>query len=272
MSNLFYSSMFSVLSQWSDFKVSKHLYKSYFDLQKKNSSSSSKTDEAEKDKNKDTVDKSKLKNYTTDKLGSVTSGVTAAYSKVKAAFEVKEGKEFDKDAAYNAAYSFVNSYNDMMSLAGNSGNATVTGKMDFIRSMTDSRQSVLADAGITINDDGTLNLDMKTFMDASENQLRAVFTETNSFGNFVDNTASSLNKFANSSYYKSLTGTPSASSTANSSSNASSASSSSESKKTESSKEQDSKTNPLYDKFGKPSASTTTTTPGTAKEILDYIV
>jgi len=78
--NFFYSSMSSVLSQWSDFRVSKNLYKEYFAMQKENNTSS-----AENAVNKYINEKTKSK--TQDKLKTYSDNLTSAVEKAEKAFE-----------------------------------------------------------------------------------------------------------------------------------------------------------------------------------------
>lgn len=211
-SDLFYTNMYSIMYQWSDFRVSKNLYRAYFNQQKANSTDSDETETKTK-----TVDTSKLTNLTTDKLSTLTSDVTSAYSALKTKLEADdEDSEFDFDAAYDAASAFVNSYNDMVAGISKSGNSTVAGKASYINAMTSSYRSDLANIGITVEDDGTLTINEDTFKSASQSQLQSVFTDKNSFGKFINSTVSDLYSYSVSSSYTTANKTASTSSSSTS--------------------------------------------------------
>ena len=158
--NFFYSSMSSVLSQWSDFRVSKNLYKEYFAMQKENNTSS-----AENAVNKYINEKTKSK--TQDKLKTYSDNLTSAVEKAEKAFEAdtKTG-EIDIDKAYSAASDFVDSYNQLVSSIRSSGNMAVSNRSEYIANMTNAYTRKLAAVGITTNSDGTLKLDKEVFAKA----------------------------------------------------------------------------------------------------------
>lgn len=189
LNSTFYTSMSNVLTQWSDFKVSKNLYKAYFDMQKSQSTSSSdKTTEKKTTTSKNNVD---------DKLGTLSDSVTKAFSNLESAFAIdsKTG-EMDYDKAYSAANSFVNSYNDLMTSIKSSGDKSISGKQEFITNMTNAQTKKLNNAGISINSDGTLTLDKESFMTADTAQLEAIFGKKDSFANFVSRQAAQLKAYS----------------------------------------------------------------------------
>lgn len=189
LNSTFYTSMSNVLTQWSDFKVSKNLYKAYFDMQK--SQKTSGTDETAKKQN------TKTKNTVEDKLGTLSDSVTKAFGNLESTFSVdsKTG-EMDYDKAYSAAESFVKSYNDLVSSIRTSGDKSVSNKHEFITNMTNAQTKKLNNAGISINSDGTLTLDKESFMTADTAQLEAIFGKKDSFANFVSRQAAQLKAYS----------------------------------------------------------------------------
>lgn len=193
--NFFYSSMSSVLSQWSDFRVSKNLYKEYFAMQKENNTSS-----AENAVNKYINEKTKSR--TQDKLKTYSDNLTAAVEKAEKAFEAdtKTG-EIDTDKAYSAASDFVDSYNQLVSSIRTSGNMAVSNRSEYIANMTNAYTRKLAAVGITTNSDGTLKLDKEVFAKADEKAYNDVFGK-NSFASYMKTQAKGLSAYSQTNLYQ----------------------------------------------------------------------
>lgn len=194
--NFFYSSMSSVLSQWSDFRVSKNLYKEYFAMQKENNTSS-----AENAVNKYINEKTKSK--TQDKLKTYSDNLASAVEKAEKAFEkdTKTG-EIDTDKAYSAASDFVDSYNQLVSSIRTSGNAAVSNRSEYIANMTNAYTRKLAAVGITTNSDGTLKLDKEAFVKADEKAYSDVFGGKNSFASYMKTQSKGLSAYSQTSLYQ----------------------------------------------------------------------
>lgn len=194
----FYSSMSNVLNQWSDFRVSKNLYKEYFAMQKQQDTSSSESYIQK------LINGSTEKVYE-DKLGSLSNAVSEAVSKLETAFaENEETGEIDYDAAYTAAESFVKSYNDFVSGIGSSGDSTVSNKDTFVANMTNAYTKRLENVGISVGADGTLSIDKEAFNSASASQLDRVFGKEDSFASFMGEQAKQLEAYAESDRYNKL--------------------------------------------------------------------
>lgn len=189
LNSTFYTSMSNVLTQWSDFKVSKNLYKAYFDMQKSQNTSSSETASEKKT--------TKTKTNVEDKLGTLSDSVTKAFGSLESAFAIdsKTG-EMDYEKAYSAANSFVNSYNDLVTSIKGSGDKSISGKYEFITNMTNAQTKKLNNAGVSVNSDGTLTLDKDSFMTADTAQLEAIFGKKDSFANFVSRQAAQLKAYS----------------------------------------------------------------------------
>ena len=193
-----YSSMSNVINQWSDFRVSKNLYKEYFAMQKSENTSSSESYIQK------LINTSTEKVYE-DRLGSLSNAVSESVKKLEAAFaEDKETGEIDYDAAYTAAENFVKSYNDFVSGIGSSGDSTVSNKDSFVANMTNAYTGRLEKAGISIGSDGTLSIDKDAFNSATASQLDKVFGKEDSFASFMGEQAKQLEAYAESDRYNKL--------------------------------------------------------------------
>ncbi len=197
--NNFYSSMSNVLTQWSDFRVSKNLYQAYFDMQKSENGGSSEESYIQK-----LINGSTEKLYE-DKLGSLSQAVSESVEKLEKAFAIdEETDEIDYDAAYSAAESFINSYNDFVANTGSSGDKTVSNKNTFIGNMTTAYTRRLEKAGVSIGSDGTLSIDKEAFNSATASQLEQAFGKEDSFASFMGEQARQLEAYAQSDIYNRL--------------------------------------------------------------------
>lgn len=193
-----YSSMSNVINQWSDFRVSKNLYKEYFAMQKSEDTSSSESYIQK------LINTSTEKVYE-DKLGSLSNAVSESAKKLEAAFaEDKETGEIDYDAAYTAAENFVKSYNDFVSGIGSSGDSTVSNKNSFVANMTNAYTNRLDKVGISVKSDGTLAIDKEAFNSATATQLDRVFGKEDSFASFMGEQSKQLEAYAESDRYNKL--------------------------------------------------------------------
>ncbi len=197
--NNFYSSMSNILTQWSDFRVSKNLYQAYFDMQKSENGSSSEESYIQK-----LINGSTEKLYE-DKLGSLSQAVSESVEKLEKAFAIdEETDEIDYDAAYSAAESFINSYNDFVTNTGSSGDKTVSNKNTFIGNMTTAYTRRLEKAGVSIGSDGTLSINKEAFNSATASQLEQAFGKEDSFASFMGEQARQLEAYAQSDIYNRL--------------------------------------------------------------------
>ena len=197
--DLFYNSMSSVLAQWSDFRVSRNLYRPYFNMQKAKAGSSSETQAAKTAEKKTSSSKAY---QTADKLKSTASALSASSKSLETAFakDAKTG-EPDTEKAYNAAKSFIDSYNGLYSAIRGSGNKSLSAKSEFMSNMTTAYGRALGKAGITRNADGTLSIDREKFESASCDELDAIFGSKGSFASFASGQADSLAKYAETDAY-----------------------------------------------------------------------
>lgn len=192
----FFSSMSNVVSQWSDFRVSKNLYQAYFDMQKTQQQGSSDESYIQK-----LINGSTEKLYE-DKLGSLSKAVSESVEKLDKVFGIdEETEEIDYAAAYTAAEDFISSFNQFVKDTSSSGNQTVSNKNDFISNMTTAYTRRLENVGVTVGTDGTLSIDKETFNNATFSQLQRVFGEEDSFASFMGEQAKQLQAYAESDRY-----------------------------------------------------------------------
>lgn len=82
--------------------------------------------------------------------------------------------EYDRDAVYSAASSFVDKYNTLMSSAAKSENTRVTSAYSGLSNLTNSYKRTLEDIGITIGDDKKLKIDKEKFNEADIEKVKSV--------------------------------------------------------------------------------------------------
>ena len=202
--SLFYSSMSSVLNQWSDFRVSRNLYKSYFDMQKTNAKSAAE-EAASKITEKSDSSKTSSTAYSAsknDKLKTYADNVSSSVKNLETAFkaDTKTG-ETDMDKAYDAAKSFVDSFNELYSSTRGSGNSTVSNKSEFISKMTSAYSNKLSDVGISVGSDGKLSIDKDAFKSASSDDLDKIFGKKDSFASFMSTQADAVSAYSQTAAY-----------------------------------------------------------------------
>jgi hypothetical protein len=196
--------MSSVLNQWSDFRVSKNLYKSYFDMQKTNAKSASE-EAAKKISDKVESKKTESKAYSAsknDKLKTYADNVSKAVSNLESAFKTDNATgEIDRSKAFEAASSFVDSFNELYSSTRGSGNSTVSNKSEFIAKMTSAYSNKLSDVGISVGSDGRLSIDKDTFNSASSDELNKIFGKKDSFSSFMSSQADAVSAYSQTAAY-----------------------------------------------------------------------
>ncbi len=193
--------MSNVLNQWSDFRVSKNLYKSYFAMQKSNAADSAKEAVSKFENTKKTTS-SAYSASANDKLKTYSSDLKNAVSNLESAFkeDAKTG-EVDNDKAFSAAQSFVDSYNKLYSSTRSSGNSTVSGKSEFVSKMTTAYSNKLGKVGISVGSDGKLSIDKDTFNNSSAEAREEIFGKKNSYASFMSEQATAMNAYAQSAAY-----------------------------------------------------------------------
>ena len=191
------NSMYSTLSQYSSVKSGAYgkLTKAYY---AKNSDTSKKTTDSSK-KN-DVWDRlySSKSGDSVKTLNSVATGAKElATSASKLISTGKDGiftseKSYDKDKAYESVSKFVSEYNDTVDKLADATDSTVRNSGNSMKRMTDIMKNSLSKAGITIKDDGKLELSEDTFKNADFDKIKSVFSGKNSYAGIISSSASRI--------------------------------------------------------------------------------
>lgn len=145
-----------------------------------NNNSTNKTEtgtEADSVKKQELVD---LQKYTNE----LQSSADKLLKKGSASLFKSEYKDSDKEALYKAVSDFVSDYNNMLEKGSASTVGAVARMSGRLEDTANDHKQELEAIGITISD-GKLSINKDAFMNADMNQVKKVFNEDNSFGEFV---------------------------------------------------------------------------------------
>lgn len=140
----------------------------------------------------------------------LTTGTKSVFNKVSVTTEDENGnstttKEYDTDAIYDAVSSFVESYNSLISSAGDSSTTSIQNKLSSLVNVTKSNQSLLSSVGITINSDNTLSIDEDTFKSSDMTTVKSLFNGSGSYAYNASAYASLIDYAASTESSKSST-------------------------------------------------------------------
>lgn len=99
---------------------------------------------------------------------------------------------YDTEAIYKAVNSFVNDYNNVIKAAGETDNDTIARRAGYMTSQSVSSLKSLLAAGISMNEDGTLELEKASFMKADMGKVRKLFQGNGSYGYQISAQASMI--------------------------------------------------------------------------------
>lgn len=105
-----------------------------------------------------------------------------------------EYKESDKEALYNAVSDFVSDYNNLLEKGSASTSSSIAGMSGRLEDTAGDHKQALEAIGITVNDKGKLTINKDTFMNADMNQVKKLFNEDNSFGEFVSDRTKTIER------------------------------------------------------------------------------
>lgn len=105
----------------------------------------------------------------------------------------KTTKEYDVDKIYGAVNSFVSNYNSVLQAVDKTESDTVMRRVSSMMSATTGHLKSLLAVGISVNSDGTLELDKKSFMEADMETAKRLFNGTGSYAYSVSAQASMIN-------------------------------------------------------------------------------
>lgn len=108
--------------------------------------------------------------------------------------EETKTKEYDRDAIYSAAASFVDKYNTLMASAAKSENTRVGSAYSGLSNLTNANKKALENIGITIGDNKKLTIDKEKFNEADIEKIQSVFQ--GNYGKGVQNRADLIEMYA----------------------------------------------------------------------------
>ncbi len=109
---------------------------------------------------------------------------------------------YDYDAIYKAVKGFADSYNNLISSAGDSDSNSILRKTLAITNGTKKNVNLLSQVGVSIGEDNKLTVDEKTLKAASMNDMKALFNGVGSYAYNVSSTASMINSTATNEIQK----------------------------------------------------------------------
>ena len=126
--------------------------------------------------------------------GSLKNAVSGIASSVSELSKAMSGT--DREKQFDAAKSFVDSYNDLYSSVKNSRNAFVSGRTTVMANTARAYSGTLEDAGVTVAKDGNLTLDKEKFMSADDKSIDRAFGRSSNFTGAAVSQAVSVSKYA----------------------------------------------------------------------------
>ncbi len=99
-------------------------------------------------------------------------------------------KEYDVDKIYKSVSAFVEDYNSLLDVAGDSNTQSVLNKTLSLVNMTEANEALLDKVGITIGEDNTLSIDEKAFKASDMTTVKSLFNGSASYAYRVSAQAS----------------------------------------------------------------------------------
>lgn len=101
----------------------------------------------------------------------------------------------ESSGIYNGITAFVSAYNNLVDSSSSSEHSYIKNKKSSLKAFVKEYESELKDVGITVNRDGTLEIDEDTFEGASLKKLKKIFSESEDFCNCIQKYAKSIQKY-----------------------------------------------------------------------------
>lgn len=120
-------------------------------------------------------------------------------------YEADAEGNYDRDVIKTAVKSFIEKYNEVKDIGGDSLNDQVVKNVYQMVSSTKGYTSVLGKIGINIKSDNTLELDEKQFDSATVHAIKSVFDGNYSFGSAIAKKANEVKDINIGSYLRSTT-------------------------------------------------------------------
>ena len=138
---------------------------------------------------------------TSGSLKNTVSGIASSVSELSKAMSGT-----DREKQFDAAKSFVDSYNDLYSSVKNSRNAFVSGRTTVMANTAEAYSGTLEDAGVTVGKDGSLSIDKDKFMAADSKAVDRAFGRSSSFTGSAVSQAVSVSRYADSESFSGFGG------------------------------------------------------------------
>lgn len=137
----------------------------------------------------------------------LATGTKSLFAKKDVTVKDENGQEttekaYDTDAIYSAVNSFVNSYNSVIKATDDVDNNNIARRTANMMNETTSHLKSLLAVGISINKDGTLDLDKDTFKKADMTTVKSLFNGNGSYAYKVSAQSSMINYAADNAVRK----------------------------------------------------------------------
>lgn len=149
---------------------------------------------AKRDAEKSTISSDAMKNSSLVKSSADALKKSANALNNEALWEKKE--DYDWDAITKAVKSFVDDYNSLVKLAGNSDSKDVLRNAVWMTGMTESNDNLLSKAGITVGKGNQMELNEDILKKADISTLKTLFTGHNSLADKIATKANSISNAA----------------------------------------------------------------------------
>ena len=149
---------------------------------------------AKQDAEKSTISSESMKNSSLVKSSADALKKSANALNNEALWEKKE--DYDWDAITKAVKSFVDDYNSLVKLAGNSDSKDVLRNAVWMTGMTESNDNLLSKAGITVGKGNQMELNEDILKKADISTLKTLFTGHNSLADKIATKANSISNAA----------------------------------------------------------------------------
>ena len=149
---------------------------------------------AKQDAEKSTISSDAMKNSSLVKSSADALKKSANALNNEALWEKKE--DYDWDAITKAVKSFVDDYNSLVKLAGNSDSKDVLRNAVWMTGMTEANDNLLSKAGITVGKGNQMELNEDILKKADISTLKTLFTGHNSLADKIATKANSISNAA----------------------------------------------------------------------------
>ena len=149
---------------------------------------------AKQDAEKSAVSSDAMKNSSLVKSSADALKKSANALNNEALWEKKE--DYDRDAITKAVKSYVDDYNSLVKLAGNSDSKDVLRNAVWMTGMTEANDNLLSKAGITVGKGNQMELNEDVLKKADISTLKTLFTGHNSLADKIATKANSISNAA----------------------------------------------------------------------------